>query len=74
MMEYKFNAKSHPSPLFPLCNTHMHNTHIFNCTHIRTTMSPVDLWTDPVLLAIWTEKLACGPQAGRSESPHKQGS
>ena len=47
------------------------------CTHIRfiifTTLSPLDLWTDPAgvtaLLARWTEKLAGGPQAGTSDSP-----
>ena len=43
-------------------------------THIRTTLSPLDLWTDPAgvtaLLARWTEKLAGGPQAGTSDSPH----
>ena len=48
------------------------------CTHIRTTLSPLDLWTDPAgvtaLLARWTEKLAGGPQAGTSDSPHQQGS
>ena len=64
-----------PSPLCPLCNIHTHDTHhLFNCTHIRTTLSPLDLWTDPAgvtaLLARWTEKLAGGPQAGTSDSPH----
>ena len=59
----------------PLCNIHTHDTHhLFNCTHIRTTLSPLDLWTDPArvtaLLAKWTEKLAGGPQAGTSDSPH----
>ena len=45
---HKVNAKSHPSPLCTLCNTHTHDTHhLFNCTHIRTTLSPLDLWTDP---------------------------
>ena len=72
---HKFDAKSHQSPLFPFCNTHIHNTHhLFNCTHIHTTLSPQDLWTDPAgvtaLLARWTEKLAGGPQAGRSDSPY----
>ena len=71
---HKVDAKSHPSPLCPLCNTHTHDTHhLFNCSHIRTTLSPLDLWTDPAgvttLLARWTEKQAGGPQAGRSESP-----
>ena len=68
----KVDAKTHPSPLCPLCNIHTH--HLFNCTHIRTTLSPLDLWTDPAgvtaLLARWTEKLAGGPQAGTSDSPH----
>ena len=69
---YKVDAKSHPSPLCPLSNTHIH--HLFNCTHIRITLSPLDLWIDPAgltaLLARWTEKLAGGPQAGTSDSPH----
>ena len=72
---HKVYAKTHPSPLCPLCNIHTHNTHhLFNCTHIRTTLSPLDLWTDPAgetaLLARWTEKLAGGPQAETSDSPH----
>ena len=62
---HKVVAKTHPSPLCPLCNIHTH--YLFNCTHIRTTLSPLDLWTYPAgvtaLLAIWTEKLAGGPQA-----------
>ena len=54
--------------------TSTHTTHIiFNCTHIRTIFSPLDLWTDPAgmtaLLARWTGKLAVGPQAGTSDSP-----
>ena len=72
---HKVDAKTHPSPLCPLCNIHTHDTHhLFNCTHIRTTLSPLDLCTDPAgvsaLLARWTEKLAGGPQAGTSDSPH----
>ena len=71
---HKVDAKTHPSPLCPRCNIHTHDTHhLFNCTHIRTTLSPLDLWTDPAevtaLLARWTEKLAGGPQAGTSDSP-----
>ena len=71
---HKVDAKTHPSPLCPLCNTRTHDTHhVFSCTHIHTTLSPLDLWTDPAgvtaLLARWTEKLAGGPQAGRSDSP-----
>ena len=72
---HKVDAKTHISPLCPLCNIHTHDTHhLFNCTHIRTTLSPLDLWTDPAgvtaLLAIWTEKMAGGPQAGTSDSLH----
>ena len=75
---HKVDANSRPSPLCPLCNTHTHNIHhLFNCTHIRTRLSPLDLWTDPVgvtaLLARWTEKLAGGPQAGTSDSPTSKG-
>ena len=71
---HKADAKTHPSPICPLCNIHTHDTHhLFNCTHIRTTLSPLDLWTDPAgvtaLLTRWTEKLAGGPQAGTSDSP-----
>ena len=71
---HKVDAKTYPSPLCPLCNIHTHDTHhLFNCTHIRTTLSPLDLWTNPArvtaLLARWMEKLAGGPQAGTSDSP-----
>ena len=72
---YKVDAKSHPSPQFPLCNPPTHDTpHLFNGIHIGTTLSPLDLWTNPArvteLLTRWKEKLAGGPQAGRSDSPH----
>ena len=37
---HKVDAKSHPSPLCPLCNTHTHDTHnLFNCTHMHATLS-----------------------------------
>ena len=62
---HKVDAKTHPSPRCPLCNSHTHDTHhLFNCTHIRTTLSPLDLWTDPTGV---TALLADGPQAGRSD-------
>ena len=74
---HKVDAKSHPSPLCPLCNTHNTHHHLFNFTHIRTTLSPLDLWTDTLgvtaLLVRWTEKLAGGPQAGRSDSLPSKG-
>ena len=71
---HKVDAKTNPSPLCPLCNIHTHDTHhLFNCTRIRTTLSPLDLWTDPAGVtarqARWTEKLAGGPQAGTSDPP-----
>ena len=47
----KSYTKIHPSPLCPLCNTHKHITHLFNCTNIRTTLSPLDLWTDSARVA-----------------------
>ena len=64
---HKVDAKSHPSPLCLVCNIHTHDTrHLFNCTHIRTTFSPLELWTDPAgmtaLLVRWTEELAGGTQ------------
>ena len=69
---HKVDAKTHPSPLCPLCNTHIHNTHHFNCTHIRTTLSHLDLWTNPAgvtaLLARWMEKMSGGPEAEISYS------
>ena len=45
---HKVDAKSHPSPLCPFCNTHIQYTHhLFHCTHICTTLSPLDLWRYP---------------------------
>ena len=72
---HKVDAKSYPSPLYSLCNHHVQTTHhLFNCTHIFTTLSPLDLWTEPdgvtALLVRWMEKLAGVPQEGRSDSPH----
>ena len=70
--------KDDAKPVHPhsaLC-THTHNTHhLFNFTHIPTTLSPLDLWTDHTevtkLLARWTEKQTGGPQARRSDfHPH----
>ena len=71
---YKVNAKSHPSPLCPLCNTHTHDIHhLFNCSHIVT----LDSWSDSAgvttLLARWTQNLAGGPQPGTSDSPPSKG-
>ena len=41
---HKVDAKSHPSLLCPLCNTHTHDTHhLFNCTYICSTLSPLDM-------------------------------
>ena len=48
--------------------------HLFNCTHIHTTLLPLDLWTYlpgvSALLAKWTEKLVGTPQAGSTDSSH----
>ena len=61
---HKVNAKTHPSPLCLLCNTHI-------ISSTAPTYAPHG-YTARVtaLLARWTEKLAGGPQAGRSDSPH----
>ena len=66
---HKVDAKSHPIPLCPLCNTHTHDPHhLFNCTHKHTTLSPLDLWTEPdgvmELLDRRRDKLAGVPKAG----------
>ena len=45
-----------------------HPHHHFNVTHIRTALSPLDLWTEPAgvieLLVRWRDKLAGGPKVG----------
>ena len=55
----------------------VHTHHVFNCTHICTMLSPLDLGTYPAgvtaLLARWTEKEAGGPQVGRSDPPLARG-
>ena len=58
---HKVDAKTHSSPLCPLCNINTHDTHyLFNWTHIPTTLSPLDLWTDQL------EWLHCWPDGRRS--------
>ena len=48
---HKVDANSHPSPLCPMSNTQPYNAHhLFNCTHIRTMLEPLDLWTDPATI------------------------
>ena len=68
---YKSRRQITSITTMPPLYTHTPDIHyLFNCTHISTTLSPLDLWTDPagvtVLLARWTEKLAGGSQTGRS--------
>ena len=70
---HKVDAK-HINHHYARSVTSTHDTHhLFSCTLIRTTLSPLDLWTDnagvTALLARWTEKLAGGPQAGTSDPP-----
>ena len=52
-------------------HTHIHNTHhLFNCTHIHTTLSPMDLWKDRTgVTALLTRLTPGGPQSGRSTPP-----
>src|SRR2546426_7228256 len=61
--KHKINPTLYPSPLCPLCKNDEHNTsHLFNCTHIPTTLTPLDLWNAPhrvtELLEAWEEKVA----------------
>ena len=44
----KVNAKSHPSPPCPHCNTHTHDTHhLFNCTHNCTHINTIGFMVRP---------------------------
>ena len=61
--KHKIDPHTHPNPLYPLCKTHDHDTsHLFNCTHIPTHLTPTDLWKNPVeaaaLLEVWALRLA----------------
>ena len=67
---YTKSIHHHDAPFVRL----IQNTHkLLNCTHIRNTLSPLDLWTDPAAVTAmpvrWTEKLVGVPQAGRSPPP-----
>ena len=68
---HKVDTKSLPSPLCALCNTHTH--HLFSCTHILTTLSSLDLWTDHAgmteLPTRWRENMVGGTQTGRLDPP-----
>ena len=47
----------HPSPLCPLCLMHDHTSHLFECKSLPTSLSSLDLWTNPdkvePFLATW---------------------
>ena len=52
----------HPSPLCPLCLMHDHTfSHLFECKSLPTSLSSLDLWTNPdkvePFLATWLESL-----------------
>ena len=52
----------HPSPLCPLCLMHDHtSSHLFECKSLPTSLSSLDLWTNPdkveTFLATWGERL-----------------
>ena len=60
--KHKIDPISQPSPLCPLCSTQPHNTtHLFQCTKIHTTLTPLDLWNRPCeaaeLLEAWGRAL-----------------
>src|SRR6267154_2781863 len=53
------DPNSYPSPSCPLCKSHDHTTqHLFSCSSIYTTLTPRDLWDEPMgtaaLLQQWT--------------------
>ena len=59
---YKVDETHHPSPRCPLCKTNPHTTdHLFNCTHLYTSSSILDLWLSPErvapLLIRWKRRL-----------------
>src|SRR6267154_3577295 len=46
------DPKSYPSPSCSLCKSHDHTTqHLFSCPAISTTLTPRDLWNQPVGMA-----------------------
>ena len=68
---YQSNPLNPPQPTHPhlsnpicsLCKTHPHTTeHLFNCTHLYTSNTILDLWMSPgrvvPLLARWKGRLA----------------
>ena len=66
---HKVDAKSHPSPLCPIYNTHTHSTHhLFNPSTYAPHCHP---WIyGQTLQEWWTERLAGGPPAGRLDCTH----
>ena len=54
---YSIGDPRHPSPLCPLCLMHDHTSHLFECKSIPTSISSLDLWTNPdkvePFLATW---------------------
>ena len=49
------------TPLCPLCLMHDHTSHLFECKSLPTSLSSLDLWTNPdkvePFLATWGERL-----------------
>ena len=59
---YSIGDPRHPSPLCPLCLMHDHtSSHLFECKSLPTSLSSLDLWTNPdkvePFLATWGERL-----------------
>jgi hypothetical protein len=64
LMEYlhKVNPQKYTSPLCPLCSTSPHDSqHLFTCNLVPTTLTPIDLWTNPTeaikLVHLWKDKI-----------------
>ena len=63
LVSYLFSIGDHrhPSPLCPLCLMHDHtSSHLFECKSLPTSLSSLDLWTNPdkvePFLATWVER------------------
>jgi len=72
----KISPQTHPNPFCPLCNISIiHDTkHLFTCNSIHTNLKPIDLWHNPlkvaVLLQEWEDALgAAGGGVGATTSP-----
>jgi hypothetical protein len=71
----KISSQTHSSPYCPLCNGNIiHDTkHLFTCTSINTNLNPIDLWHNPLAVALllqeWEDALGAAGGGGRRQTP-----